>query len=426
MLRQRGCWYKLTVVFISLAFLVPILAACGGSSGNQQTAAPVPTATATLAPNATVAPTATPTATVAPTATATPSPTPNTQPVKIGELIAWSGPAAAAGFLGDQVIAVVQAEVKDMGGVLGGRPLQIVRYDSGSTTAGVVSGWAKLALQEKVAAVCQGGISVADLIASASQAQQYRTLFLNPGVDPVDLSNNPYVARSAPNQAAQTKNIADFIQNKLQPKTIAFIGPNDPGTVETEGIIEAQLKAGGAKTVYNEYPAFDVVDYSPYLTRIKFENPDVLIGFFGAPDPFLTVQKQISDLGGWGRTKFVAAYATASFAAQLPGAQGTYFWSLWVPGVYPASQKFEQNFTKINNSALTLLHMYYYAGLWTAINAIQLAGTDDPQAVAQASRSGKLQWDSPMGPMTIAANGENNLTGQIVQIGSGGQFTVVR
>ena len=34
-----------------------------------------------------------------------------------------------------------------------------------------------------------------------------------------------------------------------------------------------------------------------------------------------------------------------------------------------------------------------------------MAGTDDPDKVAQALRSGNLEWDSAWGPLRIATNG---------------------
>ena len=82
---------RLLVVFTVLSLVLPILlTACGGDEKETYTATPIATATATS------------TAT-----TITPTPRPS-GPVKIGVTSVWSGPAASAGFLADQVLNVVE------------------------------------------------------------------------------------------------------------------------------------------------------------------------------------------------------------------------------------------------------------------------------------------------------------------------------
>ena len=62
-------------------------------------------------------------------------------------------------------------------------------------------------------------------------------------------------------------------------------------------------------------------------------------------------------------------------------------------------------------------HVYYYNCLWTAIYAIQLAGTDtDRVAIAQAARSGKLEWDTAMGRAHHAPDGNAGLNPIMAQI----------
>ena len=58
-----------------------------------------------------------------------------------------------------------------------------------------------------------------------------------------------------------------------------------------------------------------------------------------------------------------------------------------------------------------------YDPFWWAIKAIELAGTDEPEAVARAARSGNLTWDSPEGLQTIGTDGE--VTPKVPLTGSG-------
>ena len=86
--------------------------------------------------------------------------------------------------------------------------------------------------------------------------------------------------------------------------------------------------------------------------------------------------------------------------------------------------QFEQDFLEKHGNLPGGAHAYFYFCLWTAIEAIELAGTDDPAAVAAAARSGNLTWDSPAGPITVGTNGESGLKGRIMYL-EGGEFTLV-
>ena len=70
--------------------------------------------------------------------------------------------------------------------------------------------------------------------------------------------------------------------------------------------------------------------------------------------------------------------------------------------------------------------MYYYYCLWTAIEAIKLAGTDDPVVIAQAARSGNLEVETPMGLAHFGSTGESDLHLTLVEIEEGGKTVLVK
>jgi hypothetical protein len=159
---------------------------------------------------------------------------------------------------------------------------------------------------------------------------------------------------------------------------------------------------------------------SSYLTKIKYENPDVLVIDAGSNELLITISLQIMELGGWGDIK-VITLAPGESAKAKPGAQGWYVNAMWVPGLkYPGAVKFQTEYEALHGKTPSATQVYYYNTLWTAINAIIAAETDtDLVKIAQTARfSGKLEWDTPMGHghWTADSLGYGQLTPTICQI----------
>jgi len=403
------------------------LAACGDSSGSTRTATP----TATQAPTATPAPTATATATPAPTATrtATPAPTPtatpNTQPVKIGVLMSWTGITAMYGpYACDPAIAMAQLEVQQLGGVLGGRPVQFIKYDNGTTVSGSTAGYAKLALQDKVAAVTFGGSLEDTQVASAAAAQQYKVpLFAwRTGTD-----GNPWrIGAGSATTGVAEKVTTDWILNNWKPKTIAFMTDQDPAYIYRTNLMVQQLTAAGVKVVYNEQIPATVTDMSPYVTKMKSTNPDILDLSTANAAMMGGVFQAVPQLGGWGNIKVISNEMLGDLFLKMPSAEGFVFWTTWGPDLsFPGNLNYMKWAKQVLGDTSDTGHLSaivaFYIILINAVKAVDLAGTDDPQAVQQAALSGKLQWNSPFGPVRIDTKGNMDVTGFMAQVTGGNQ-----
>jgi branched-chain amino acid transport system substrate-binding protein len=324
--------------------------------------------------------------------------------------------AMSGTYYGDQIIHLVEKQVSDMGGILGGREVQVVRYDERGSTAEAQAGVNKLYYDDKVSALVWGGESGTEFDAVADVAEQLQILFVALG-NVNGLDNLKFTVDATVQSPADWQGPADFINKVLKPKTVAFLASDDAQAHKYVSGLKAMLEAAGAKTVYEQYFSPSVADYTPYLTKIKYVKPDVLFMFAGATEAFVSVAKQITDLGGWGDIKVVTT-PPGEGAKALPGAQGWYMFALWLPGLnYPGAVKFQNDYQAMFKVAPTGNHVYYYNCLWTAIYAIQLAGTDtDRVAIAQAARSGKLEWDTPMGRAHFAPDGSSGLNVIMVQI----------
>jgi branched-chain amino acid transport system substrate-binding protein len=401
---------KIWLVLVVLGLLVLLVPACGGGS-EEPTLIVTPTAT----PIVTATSTATATPTIATTPTATPTAT-SSGPVKIGTIASWSGPMAVTGGLADKVIGLVEKQVKDSGGILGGREVKVVRFDSAGSVAQAAGGVEKLVADDKVCAVTMGGISGAEFDATATAAEEKKVLFVAFGtVD--DLEKYKFTVNGTVQRDAYIGQLVNFTLKVVKPKTAAFLGAESTDSNARISGLKAGLEAAGVQTVYEQHFPATTVDYSPYLTKIKFENPDFLFLDSGQNEFYVTVARQIVELGGWGNTKVLGTPAL-EYAKKQPSAEGWYEFALWVPGVeYPEAIKFYDGFKALYGSAPSSSQVYNYNCLIVAIAAIKFAGTDtDLVKIAEAARSGNLEVDTPMGHAHYTTDGQSGLGVVIAQV----------
>ena len=64
-------------------------------------------------------------------------------------------------------------------------------------------------------------------------------------------------------------------------------------------------------------------------------------------------------------------------------------------------------------------YTYFYNSLRAAVKAVELAGTDDPAKVAEAARSGKLEYQAAQGLAHVDTNGGNDLTSSYAKVVNG-------
>jgi urea transport system substrate-binding protein len=395
------------LILLVLSLLVLLVPACGGGGDGN-----TPTTTPTAAHTATPTPVSTPIVTLTPTPTST-----ITGEVKIGAINSWSGPAALSGVsMADPVIKLVEKQVKDQGGILGGRDVKVVRYDNRASVAEAQAGVKKLYHDDKVSAITIGGVSGAEFSAVAAACEDIKILYVSIA-HVEELAKYKFTVNATVQSDVNRAVTLRFINEVLKPKTAALFGTDDSSAHSNMSFMSEHMEAAGTKTVYLEYCPIDTTDFSPYLTKIKYDNPDVLYLYSGSNEVNIGVAKQMMELGGWGDIKVVATAAGENAKSQA-GAQGWYMFANWAPGIdYPGMTKFQNGFQAMHGRAPTSNQIYYYNSLWTAIYAIELAGTDsDRVAIAQAARSGKLEWDTPMGHAKFQPDGTSGLSLIIEQI----------
>jgi len=423
-------------LFLVLALLVPILAACGDDE--------TPTATTSEATKTTE-----PTKTVEPTKTAEPPTTTEVpfvnDPVKIAVIQDWSGPMAIAGLLTEGPMELLRWWYNEkQGGLLlkkegVRRPIEFVKCDMKSQTADANGCALKMILDEKVSVLTMGGWTEAHALATADVGEKYKVLYVGAFVGPVLTEDHRWTLDVRGLRAPPT--IA-FVK-KLQPKTVGYFATDAAGERGYIAEIKKNLEGAGIKTVYEQYYTQGTNDFSPYLTRIKYEAPDVLVTS-ADPAAYQAMYKQIMEQGGWGDIKCVAVMENGSAPNLVtrPGAVGTYAPLRYLYGHGGAGARtFEEMWAqkckedpawcqkwaagKSMPTPTASFSDIMFNSFLVAVKAVEHAGTSDPAAVAEAARSGDFVVDSPFGQLAFDTKGVALAPGFYVQVQAGGVLVPV-
>ena len=160
---------------------------------------------------------------------------------------------AMSGMLVDQNIALVEEQVKNMGGILGGREVKFVRGDDRGMVAEAAAQAKKLILDDKVAILTLGGESAAQFTAVAEVAEELKVPYVAMSVI-YGVAAKKYSAYLYGLEAIHNR-IASFLADELKPKTVAFLLYNAEDThtmlngVEGVSGVRDRLKANRTSAV---------------------------------------------------------------------------------------------------------------------------------------------------------------------------------
>ncbi len=425
MLEKKNLCCKQGILLLLTVLVLPILTACDDDDDDGITVTVTETATATASATST-------TTTDEPTTTAATSTevtqTTSDEPVKMGIAMALSGPMAMAGALADQVVTMVEKMVEENGGIQVGsvkRPVEFIWYDTKGEISGGQPAWTKLVTQEHISIMAMAGTGGAECENMADLSSTYKVPYIDFSSDPHDLTDYPYTSRAAHKRATAVVPIAKFILD-LKPKTVALLGDAEASDHEFFDMLKSMaIDPIEAEVVYEQYVTLGTADYTPYLTRIKGEDPDVIVHYGANFQAFGSVYQNIDGLGGWGDMTYIGASAPANSYQKMPSAVGTYQWMMWAPtmdnpGTTEYLQACERHKVQPNPT-----NVNFWNALWTAIHAVEQAGSDDPEMINETLRSGEFQWEAPTGLLKMGTDGEPGISGVMVRIGEGGQVTII-
>ncbi len=200
------------------------------------------------------------------------------EPIKIGLIYPLSGPIA---YDGQSVVnggKLAAEQINQKGGLLGGRPIQLVIEDGQGLPAISVAAAEKLINRDKVVALMGCLRSSASLavqpIAEKNKIPMMSVISSAPKLTEEGLK---YYFRNTPKEYMLVDVGARYLITKLGIKKVSFLGPNDEwGRAGLEAWTDMMKRYGGQVVTADLFITGET-NYQPYLTKIKSVKADAMV-----------------------------------------------------------------------------------------------------------------------------------------------------
>ncbi|VFR31594.1 Branched-chain amino acid ABC transporter, amino acid-binding protein (TC 3.A.1.4.1) [plant metagenome] len=221
------------------------------------------------------------------------------EPIKIGLITALSGQSALAGESLTRGIQVAIDEINAKGGLLGGRPVQLVRRDDEANPAKGVVAARELIYKEKVAVIF-GGLDTPVSMAVVPLVNQAKMPFMGAWAAGTPITKNGaepnYVFRVSAVDEIVDQAMVDYAQKTFGTSKFGLIMVNNPWGESNQRGLVAALSEKGMQPVGSEKFEGSDVDVVPQLSRLRSAGADTLF-LVGNVGPSAQVVKSLARMG---------------------------------------------------------------------------------------------------------------------------------
>ncbi|MBT2510173.1 ABC transporter substrate-binding protein [Streptomyces sp. ISL-98] len=326
-------------------------------------------------------------------------------PVKIGLLVPQSGIYKA---LGDDMKQGFELYVKQHGGKLGGREVEIVIADEGETADSGKAAAEKLVKQDHVLAV-SGVVSSATINGVKDLFETRKVPLVGSNASPTTLTGTTYIWRTSYVNDEPGKALGKHVAEKAGGPVFLIAAGYQAGKDEVEGFKSTFLPVGGkiaGEEVYTPFPG--TKNFQPYLAQIERSGAKAVFCFYagGAAVDFV---KQYRDFGLAGKIPLYApGFLTEGgvLKGQGEAANGILTALNYSADLDNAANKhFAPAYTSAYGSAPTTYAMASWDAAQVLDKAIKAAGgTVTPETVnAAIAKVGDI--DSPRGTWRFNSGG---------------------
>lgn len=334
--------------------------------------------------------------------------------VKIALIAPLTGSQADVGDFNKKAVEMAVADVNAAGGIeaLGGAELELVVVDSTSDPGQAVSAAQRLLDTENVVAAVGLGISGLTLAIQPVFERARVPLLVHSIADDITDKGPKFTFRIAPKGSQFGKTQVEFLKYLNEKyglnltKAAVVYEDSDYGATTAEGIRDIAKEANLEIVLYQSYP-HGLTDASPIVSAIARSGADVLF-----PVGYTTDAKLIIDTMAEMGVKPLIIGGGAGFIWPVMGQTlGDRVNGLFSVASWNWDSKHIMDNTKLRDIVERYKERYgtfmpehagmAYAEVWAVVTAINMAGSADPVAVAEALR----QIEFTDGPVTLMQPG---------------------
>ncbi|HEY7327905.1 MAG TPA: transporter substrate-binding protein [Gemmataceae bacterium] len=353
---------------------------------------------------------------------------PGEEPIRVGVLFSLRGPMATGGTAAHDAAQMAIDELNSQGGVLG-RRVEAIHEDGASNNGRFKEAAEKLINEDRVCAIfgCRASINRK---AVKEVVEKYNHLLFYPmQFEGLEDSPNIVYLGAVPNQ--QIFPAIDYMLGKKGKRRLFLIGSDYIFPRSANAILRDYVKS--------RFPEVQILDekYIPYggtevreaIQTIQEKKPDLVINTING-DTNIAFFREFFDAGLRSETNPVLSFSVSENDLTGIGDAGvghyaawSYFQSLERPQNREFVRRFNERFSSRRVISDPMETVYFGVHLWA--QAVQAAGSTEPQAVREALMKGR-EFDAPEG--TVRIDRATRYTWRPMRLGrvkSDGQFEIL-
>ena len=322
--------------------------------------------------------------------------------IRIGVIVTTSGPPAA---LGGQVRDGFALAVKDLGGKMGGREVEIVNVDDELKPDVAVIKVKGLLEREKVDFVV-GPIFSNILQAIHKPVTENKTFLISPNAGPSSFAGkdcNPYFFVTS-YQNDQVHQILGKVAQDRGYKRVYLMVPNYQAGRDSVAGFKLDYKG---EIVEESYLPLNTIDFQPELSKINSQKPDAVFTFM--PGGLgVNLVKQYRQAGLADRIPVLSAFTVdeSTLPAQQDAAVGMFGGANWAPNFdNPQSKKFVAAYEAAYNNVPGTYAMQAYDAAMLIDSAVKAVKGDLSNKEAVSAALKKADFTSLRGSFRFNTNG---------------------
>lgn len=324
--------------------------------------------------------------------------------VRIGVTTALTGPSPLNGQRTSEGVQLAVEEINANGGV-NGMTLEVVIEDDGATTSGTMNSINRL-LSSDISALIGPHMS-SNVLAVEGQLKENKMPFLAGGSSPglAELGNE-YLFRVRPSDSLACEIAVKYLLEEIGAQKIGMIYDTDNWATSAKDVVEATLAEQNIEFVCEGYNTGDK-DMTGQLTKLNNENIDALI-VWGHDAEIAIIAKQMREVGIEVPIMGSAGFAMSTVLDLIDPevSEGILTVSEFTPYAEDETiTAFVEKYQEKYGSDPDLYSAAYYDCVYLLKDAIERAGSTDPEAVRDAlAQTQGLK--GVMSTMTAAENGD--------------------